>query len=218
MKIFIGHDSKYPQATKVCKKSMLDFNNSLDIEILDKQKLKDDGVYSREDVAGESTEFSFTRFYVPYLMNYEGIAMFCDNDFLWKCDPMEMKMWLMNNDVAVVKHEYYDANDTKMDGVVNKAYPRKNWSSLMLFDCGKLKHMTKEYLDNARPPELHELRWAEHIGGIPKVYNWLVGVYNQADCGCGPIKAYHYTNGGPWFDKYKNGEKSLEWWKVYESL
>ena len=64
MRIFIGHDSKFPQATQVCRKSMLDFNKQLKIYYLDKAKLKHTDVYGREDVAGESTEFSFTRFYV----------------------------------------------------------------------------------------------------------------------------------------------------------
>ena len=63
------------------------------------------------------------------------------------------------------------------------------------------------------PSELHELRWAETIGSIPIEYNCLVGHYE-----CSDAKALHYTNGGPWFDKYKNKEKSLAWWTVYENL
>ena len=213
MRIFIGHDSKFPQATQVCRKSMLDFNKQLKIYYLDKAKLKHTDVYGREDVAGESTEFSFTRFYVPLLCGYDGIAMFCDNDFLWQCDPMELVSYLGDNDIAVVKHEYYSVTGTKMDGIENKSYPRKNWTSLVIFNCSKLKHLTKEYLDKAKPSELHELRWAESIGDIPKEYNCLVGHYE-----CNNAKALHYTNGGPWFDKFKGAEKSLAWWTVYKSL
>ena len=213
MKIFIGHDSKYPQATEVCKKSIIDNGFTGDIEILDKAKLKTKGIYGRKDIKGESTEFSFTRFYVPLLMDYKGIALFCDNDFLWKCNPEETLEYLGDNDVAVVKHPMYSAKGNKMDGVKNKTYPRKNWSSLMLFNCENLTFVSKEYLDNAPPSLLHELRWAYDIGEIPMEYNCLVGYYN-----CDNAKALHYTNGGPWFDKYKNAEKSLDWWKVYESL
>ena len=83
----------------------------------------------------------------------------------------------------------------------------------MLFNCENLTFVSKEYLDNAPPSLLHELRWAYDIGEIPMEYNCLVGYYN-----CDNAKALHYTNGGPWFDKYKNTEKSLDWWKVYESL
>jgi len=213
MRIFIGHDSKYPQATEVCKQSMLNFNSKLNINYLDKFKLKEQGIYGREDIPGESTEFSFTRFYVPLLCNYKGIAMFCDNDFLWRCNPLELLDYLGDNDVAVVKHPTYKATGNKMDGVENKTYPRKNWSSLMIFNCNKLQHLEKAYLDKATPSLLHELRWAYSIGEIPMEYNCLVGHYK-----CNNARALHYTNGGPWFDKYKNSEDSIAWWKVYESL
>lgn len=214
MRIFIGHDSKYPQATKVCRASMESYNSNLNITYVDKQHLKKYEFYGREDLSTESTEFSFTRFYVPMLCNYEGIALFCDNDFLWKCDPLEVEKYLGDNDIAVVKHEDYEALGIKMDGKENKSYPRKNWSSLIVYNCSKLKNLTKEYLDNASPSDLHELKWADKIGEIPRSYNHLVGVYKPHN----KIKALHYTNGGPWFDKYKDAELSEEWWSTYKNL
>lgn len=214
MRIFIGHDSKYPQATKVCRASMESYNSNLNITYVDKQHLKKYEFYGREDLSTESTEFSFTRFYVPMLCNYEGIALFCDNDFLWKCDPLEVEKYLGDNDIAVVKHKDYEALGIKMDGKENKSYPRKNWSSLIIYNCSKLKNLTKEYLDNASPSDLHELKWADKIGEIPRSYNHLVGVYKPHN----KIKALHYTNGGPWFDKYKDAELSEEWWSTYKNL
>ena len=214
MRIFIGHDSKYPQATKVCRASMESYNSNLNITYVDKQHLRKYEFYGREDMSTESTEFSFTRFYVPMLCNYEGIALFCDNDFLWKCDPLEVEKYLGDNDIAVVKHEDYEALGVKMDGKENKSYPRKNWSSLIIYNCSKLKNLTKEYLDNASPSDLHELKWANKIGEIPRSYNHLVGVYKPHN----KIKALHYTNGGPWFDKYKDAELSEQWWSIYKSL
>ena len=214
MRIFIGHDSKYPQATKVCRASMESYNSNLNITYVDKQHLRKYEFYGREDMSTESTEFSFTRFYVPMLCNYEGIALFCDNDFLWKCDPLEVEKYLGDNDIAVVKHEDYEALGVKMDGKENKSYPRKNWSSLIIYNCSKLKNLTKEYLDNASPSDLHELKWADKIGEIPRSYNHLVGVYKPHN----KIKALHYTNGGPWFDKYKDAELSEQWWSIYKSL
>ena len=214
MRIFIGHDSKYPQATKVCRASMESYNSNLNITYVDKQHLRKYEFYGREDMSTESTEFSFTRFYVPMLCNYEGIALFCDNDFLWKCDPLEVEKYLGDNDIAVVKHKDYKALGIKMDGKENKSYPRKNWSSLIIYNCSKLKNLTKEYLDNASPSDLHELKWADKIGEIPRSYNHLVGVYKPHN----KIKALHYTNGGPWFDKYKDAELSEEWWSTYKNL
>ena len=212
MRIFIGYDSRYPQASKVCRKSMEKYNDNLDITFLEKDFLKKINYYGREDIPGESTEFSFTRFYVPMICHYEGIAMFCDNDFLWKCDPTEMIKYLGNKSIAVVKHEDIDVKQTKMDGIVNKQYPRKNWSSLIIYNCSKLKYLQKEYLDTASAAELHELRWVDdnEIAEIPRSYNHLVGYYKKHN----KIKALHYTLGGPWFKEYENGELSEEWHKV----
>ena len=216
MRIFIGHDTRYKMATLVCQKSIREFNPDIKISWLDKHKLKDKGVYGRKDLPGESTEFSFTRFYIPLLMHYSGIAMFCDNDFLWMCDPMEVVEYMRPNDaIAVVQHKDYNVKETKMDGVENKQYPRKNWSSLIVFNCDKLKHMTKEYVDKATASHLHELRWVDDnaLGNIPDNYNVLVGTHDTLGA-----RALHYTNGGPWFKEYTNSEKSLDWWTVYESL
>ena len=118
--------------------------------------------------------------------------------------------------MAVVKHDDYEAETNKMDGIKNKSYPKKNWSSLMLFRCDQFeKKLTKEYLDKATPAQLHEFHFIheDNIGSIPKDFNCLVGHYD-----CKNAKALHYTNGGPWFDEYKDGELSEEWWKVYNSL
>ena len=216
MRIFIGHDSRFPQATRVCKQSILRFWPEADITFLDKAQLTKAGIYGRKDVEGESTEFSFTRFYVPLLCNYKGIALFCDNDFLFMSDPRQIRRYLKDKAMAVVKHKDYEIKDSKMNGVVNKSYPKKNWSSLILFDNGQFKtKLSKEYLDNATPAQLHEFHFIndKNIAPIHKRFNCLVGHYDPKGA-C----ALHYTNGGPWFDELKDGELSEEWWKVYETL
>jgi len=217
IRIFIGHDSRYPEASKVCRQSILKYYPNASIVYLDKNLMKANGQYGREDVEGESTEFSFTRFYVPMLMHYNGYAMFCDNDFLWKVDPREITRYLNDKPIAVVKHKDYEAKENKMDGVKNKSYPKKNWSSLMLFNCSKLKMLTKEYLDNATPAQLHEFHFLNenNIAELPKRYNMLVGIDN---CTKENSRALHYTMGGPWFEEYKDAELSEEWWKIYKTL
>ena len=74
---------------------------------------------------------------------------------------------------------------------------------------------TKEYLDNATPAQLHEFHFIheDNMGSIPKEFNCLVGHYDLKGA-----KALHYTNGGPWFDDYRDAEASEEWWRVYNSL
>jgi len=218
IKIFIGHDSRYPEATKVCKASILKYWPEANITYLDKAKLKEIGVYGREDIEGESTEFSFTRFYVPMLMNYKGYALFCDNDFLWRVDPREVSRYLGDKPISVVKHDDYKVNSNKMNGVNNKSYPKKNWSSLMLFNCSRLnRKLSKKYLDNATASQLHEFKFLNEndIGEIPKRYNMLVGIDEITKTNA---RAIHYTEGEPWFDEYKDSELSEEWWKIYNSL
>jgi hypothetical protein len=218
MRIFIGHDSRHHKASKVCMESIRSHSKAGEhvITLLDKAKLTNIGFYGRKDVKGESTEFSFTRFYSPLINHFKDTVLFCDNDFLWKCNPTELLQYLGDNDVAVVKHDLKEVKGDKMDGIKNKWYPKKCWSSLMLFNAEKCKKLSKEYLDNATPKELHEFDWVDDdkIGEIPVEYNHLVGYYPKHD----NIKAIHYTNGGPWFDEYKNSEMAELWWNVYEGL
>tara|TARA_R100001509_G_scaffold100765_1_gene58943 strand:+ start:859 stop:1476 length:618 start_codon:yes stop_codon:yes gene_type:complete len=204
------------QATKTCMQSIYNHYPEADITYLNKAQLKELKIYGREDVEGESTEFSFTRFYCPMIMHYEGVSIFCDNDFLWKTDIREVIKYLGDKAMAVVKHEDYNVLEDKMGGKKNKSYPKKNWSSLMVFNNEKMKKLlTKEYLDNASPAQLHEFHYLNenNIGSIPKEYNCLVGHYD-----CDNAKALHYTNGGPWLEGYEDCHKSEEWWKVYKSL
>ena len=218
MRIFIGHDSRHTQVTRVCKKSILSYSKQGEHKVtyLDKALLTKIGIYGRENYPGESTEFSFTRFYVPLLCHYQGKALFVDNDFVFKCNPTDIEQYLREKPVACVKHNLGNIHGVKMGGVENKSYPKKCWSSLMLFDNSKLKHLTKEYLDDATPADIHQFAWVDEkdISEIPRSYNHLVGYYKKHN----RIKAIHYTQGGPWFEEYKNGELSEEWWKVYKSL
>ena len=213
MRVFIGHDSRYPDATKACYNSIKAYNKNIKVIPLYKHKLIDKGIYGRKDIQGESTEFSFTRFYVPLMSAYKGVSMFCDNDFIFRDDVAKIFKQLNDNDlVACVKHEYYKSKATKMDGVVNKAYPRKNWSSLMVFNNEKLKEvLTKEYLDKASAADLHQLAWAENkISEVDKIWNHLVGEQD----GASNAKGIHFTNGGPWFEEYKDCQFADEWRKI----
>jgi hypothetical protein len=88
MKIFIGYEETHPEMYEVCKASIERFNSTHDIRPLRKTELQNSGIYTRP-FEGESTDFAFTRFLVPYLCNYTGYALFCDGDFLWRSDPQE---------------------------------------------------------------------------------------------------------------------------------
>lgn len=208
--VYIGYDSSnYGQqlARDVCQRSIEKHNENKDvyIESLVKKELEERKLFWRDDNTG-STEFTYTRFLVPYLNNYKGWALFCDSDFLWFCDVNEVFEKYIDDKYAVlcVKHEYKNCHDkVKMDGQQQEWYPRKNWSSLMLFNCShpSVKNLTLENINTKSPAWLHRMEWChdEEIGEIDKMYNYLVNYYDDNN-----YKALHFTDGGPWHENYKD--------------
>ena len=227
--IYIGFDSSnYGQemAYEVCKRSILKYDKNIKIIKLVKKDLEEKGLFSRDDNSG-STEFTYTRFLVPYLNNYQGYALFCDSDFLWKCNPYELlDKYINKKDINItntifkpidftigcVKHEYNKCNGKlKMDGQSQEWYPRKNWSSLILFNCSRCQNLTLDVVNNETPKYLHRMEWCndEDIISFDKSYNYLVGYYD--DIKSEDIKALHYTDGGPWHPGYENTPFADEW-------
>ena len=140
---------------------------------------KNRGIYSRT-FQGESTDFAFTRFLVPYLSNYTGYSLFCDGDFLWRSDPSELMKYAANfMTVSVVKHpKLITSQHTKMNDKVNRPYEKKYWSSLMLFKNNMCHRLTPEYVNQALAGDLHGFKWAKSIGSIPATYNHMIGYYD----------------------------------------
>src|ERR1041384_5075189 len=72
-------------------------------------------VFTRPTEPTQATEFSFSRFLVPYLSQYSGWSVFLDCDMLFVEDIY--KLWEQRDDrysVMVVKHDYKPKSDTKM--------------------------------------------------------------------------------------------------------
>ncbi len=228
LKIYIGYDSNQnnpPLCNKVvnspyevCKKSIENHNSNIEIIPIQLQKLIDDGVYTREHDPKATTEFTYSRFLVPYLNNYKGKALFIDSDFLWQCDVEELlEFYNSENSVSCVKHDYTPRSKTKMDGIKQSNYPRKNWSSLMLFNCehDDCKKLTPDVIATETPQYLHRFNWTsdELVGEIPLEYNFLEGDYDFMD----NPKVIHYTNGGPWYKTW-DGEYRKNWIDIYNTL
>jgi len=222
MKIFIGWDSREDIAYQVCRESLARNSSEwLDIKPIKQQEMRERNLYWREHDPLSSTEFSFTRFLVPYLAGYEGWALFMDCDFLWRGDVAGIMDYADPSvPVMVVQHRYKPKETTKMDGAVQHQYPRKNWSSLMLFNCGheSVKHgLTLEQVNIGTGMYLHQLKWAgTHIGALPIAYNYLEGWYTKNDCP-NPV-AVHFTRGGPWFKDWGNVEYADEWLAVAKEM
>ena len=213
--IFIGYDSKEKVAYNVLSHSIIQ-NSTKPVAItpIALNNLKDDFV--RERNALSSTEFSFSRFMIPHLMNYQGWALFMDCDMLMFEDIS--KLWRMRDDskaIQVCKHNYIPKEDKKFLGQVQTKYEKKNWSSFMLINCKKCTTLTPDYVNKASGLELHQFKWLEGdhlIGDLPLEWNWLVGEYEHKE----DVKNVHFTEGGPWFDDYKNCDYAKDWFANYK--
>lgn len=159
LRVFVGFDFREELAYEVCRHSLLKRTTvSLEIIPLKLQNLTKQGIYTRPRDPTESTEFSFTRFLTPFLAGFEGWAMFVDCDFLYTADMRELAE-LIDEQYAVmcVHHNYTPKTTVKMDGVLQTSYPRKNWSSMVLYNCAhpKNKLLTPELVNSALGAFLH---------------------------------------------------------------
>lgn len=218
LNVFIGWDSREEIAYEVAKHSLLQ-NASIDVNVnpIKQQYLIMQGLYTREVDPLASTEFTYSRFFTPYLAGFEGWALFCDCDFLYFGDVAELLQYQDESKaVACVKHDYTPKETTKMDGQEQTVYPRKNWSSFMLFNCShpSTKKLTPEIVNSESGAFLHRMQWADddEIGEIPTVWNWLEGWNDITETG--RPKAVHFTSGGPWFENYQDVEFAEEWKKI----
>lgn len=208
-RIFCGWDSREPIAFSVLAHSILT-RASVPVSItpLALQNLR--RIYMRERGPLESTEFSLTRFLVPYLSGYQGFSVFMDCDMLCQADILDLWLPVLADPgraVYVCQHDYSPKSSIKFLNQPQTAYSRKNWSSLMVFDNAKCQMLTPEYVNEASGLELHRFLWLEPphvtpqamdkglIGSLPLTWNWLVGEYPD------DLRAemLHYTLGGPWF-------------------
>lgn len=210
MRAYLGWDAREAEAFHVCRYSIKRQNPDVDVIPLRQQDLRKQKLYWREEARSRdgvltdasdhkpfSTEFSFTRFLVPHLQN-SGWALYADSDFLFESDVAELfALRDPKYAVMVVKHDHAPPDGLKMDGVPQTKYRRKNWSSLILWNCNHDANKKLTLQDvNERPGSwLHAFEWLDEseIGSLPKEWNFLAGV----DKTNREPNAIHYTLGIP---------------------
>ena len=214
LNIFIGWDSREDIAYQVAKHSIENKAKHTNVIPLKQNVLRKNKLYWRDEDKLASTEFTFTRFLVPEIMEFNGWALFMDCDMILTTDISEL--FAQADDryaVMCVHHDYTPKEGVKMDGKQQTIYPRKNWSSVMLFNCGHPSNraLTKELVND---PEingayLHRFSWLkdEEIGKLHHTWNYLVGWYNDIET----PNLIHYTEGGPWFENYQDCEFAELW-------
>jgi hypothetical protein len=220
LNIFIGYDPREAVAYHVCANSAIRHSSKPIVfhplaltnlkSFYDERHNTKTGLTETEP----TNQFIFSRFLTPYLMDYKGLALFVDGDMIFREDPaklFEQHEW--GKAVSVVKHNYKTKSPVKYLNQTNMDYERKNWSSVMLFDCGHLdcKKLTPEYVQNATGKQLHRLDWAkdEHIGMLPLEWNWLPDEYGENK----RASLIHHTLGTPCFldPEYSLAPMAAEW-------
>jgi lipopolysaccharide biosynthesis glycosyltransferase len=217
LNVFIGYDSEQDIAFSVCKQSILNYTN----ESVIINKINSDTIngYNRAFDPLASTPFTYARFYIPFIANYEGCSVFCDGDFLFLNDiKILFDMFDPNFAVQVVKHNYTPSSTIKMNNKIQTSYPKKNWSSLIIWnnEHPKNKQLNLSLLNSSTGSFLHQFKWLEEtdIGEIPCSWNWLVGWYQKSEK-LFP-NALHFTEGGPWLKPIENEYDNI--WIEHKNL
>lgn len=211
--IYIGYDPREAIAYHTMVNSFIRHSSiPLNFTPLALDNFKD---FFEETHQDGSNQFIYSRFLTPYLNDYKGWALFCDGDMIVLDDVKEL--FDMRDDskaVMVVKHDYKTRMTKKYLGAVNQDYPRKNWSSVILWNCGhkKNKKVTPEFIMNSTGAELHRFTWLDDkdIGEIPVEWNWLDGEFDRNPNK--DAKLIHYTLGTPCFGEFGAfGSYASEW-------
>ena len=207
--IFVGYDPREAIAYHACVNSIIR-NASKPVAIVPVAL----GLFKdyKETHTDGSNHFIYTRFLVPHLMEYTGWAIFIDGDMIVRGDIAEL--WNQRDDykdVMVVKHDYKTRMPVKYLGAKNEDYPRKNWSSVILWNCNSFpnRQLTPQFVQHATGSELHRFSWLEddRIGELPPEWNWLPDEYGiNRDA-----KLLHYTLGTPCFQEFADTPQSDEW-------
>lgn len=225
-RIFIGYDPREEEAYRACVYSMnihasrfipaqpiiLSEVQRATLYWRDTRKLEDGRLFDVVSQAPMSTEFAISRFLTPYIAQYRGWALFMDCDVMFRGDVAEIfDLADSRFAVQVVKHKPFLAEGTKMDGQAQIAYPRKCWSSVMLFNCEhpSVRALGLQDINAQTGRWLHEFAWLddEEIGDLPLTWNWLAGVSPAIK----NPSLVHYTLGIPSMRGYEHAPFADEW-------
>ena len=212
--VFVGYDSAQDIAYKVLRYSILvNATRQVDVYPIILDDVRKRFGFNRVHDPLQSTEFTYTRFLVPLMCDYQGIAVFMDSDMLALGDVSQLfDLDMTPFALRVVKHDHKPLNPVKMGqlGRVQQAYPRKNWSSLFIADCSKLKCWTKEAVETKSPAWLHRFEPVpdDAIGDLDKTQWNVLDYYDNIN-----TKLVHFTEGGPWLPGCENHPYGDVWFR-----
>ncbi len=217
--VFIGYAPHERAAVNVLADSLVQ-HSSLPLAITPIVARQLAPQFQRERNTNQSIEFSFSRFLVPWLMDYQGWAVFMDCDMLARGDIAEL--WALRDEqfaVQCVQHDHVPSASVKFLGAVQTRYANKNWSSLMLFNCNQCTALTPDYVNTATGLALHRFEWLgddTRSGPLPlDRWNHLIDVQppDPRPAAQGGPALVHWTMGGPWYQgtRLGGGLLAAEW-------
>lgn len=211
IRVFVGFDQREAATFHVLNQSILD-TTTVPVSITPLHGPMLDGFDGQQD---GTNAFIYSRFLVPELMKWEGWALYLDSDMLVQTD-LE-RLWARRDEskaVMVCQHDYEVRHKRKFIGTPieadNAVYPRKNWSSLILWNCGHPSNriLQRQFVAEAGGRYLHRFSWLrdEQIGSLPLSWNHLADEvpYESADL-------IHFTLGAPGFEYYQYCNHADKW-------
>jgi len=214
IRLTVGYDERESIAYHTFIQSLID-NSSIPISVTPLVLRSIKNYYERH--TDGSNSFIYSRFLTPLIYGYDGWAIYADGDMVCRSDIK--KLWDLRNEkyaVMVVKHDYKTKSQKKYLGNINQDYPRKNWSSLILWNC---KHpsnscLTSDYIMTKSGAYLHRFSWLDddEIGELPITWNWLTTEYPDNY----NAHLLHYTLGTPCFSDYAESPMADVWHKAHK--
>lgn len=160
------------------------------------------------------TQFSYLRYYIPFLSSYDGWAIYMDSDQFSRADIAEL--WNKRQNQFDIMCAKSDLNQKTARGPQMAQYARANWHSVSLWNCSALKCLSVDVVNKASKEWLRDMQWTtdERIGGIGMEWNHLVQVYDENPT----ANHVHFTVGGPWAEAFKGVEYSKEWFDLHKRM
>lgn len=227
LRVFLGFDSSQMVAWNVAASSLrrtattkIDIRRvGLDTPLyMRPTKLLEHGYWDEISGAPMATGHAIARFLVPHLCDYHGWALFTDGDVLFRKDIAQLLALADESKaVQVVQHTPMEIRHgvapQKMSGEAQTLYARKNWSSVILWNCGHPfnRALTVEMVNALPGRMLHRFCWLEdaQIGALPPEWNVLIGEREHPD-----PAICHYTLGLPNVAGYEHCAWSDEWFDL----
>ena len=216
VQVFIGYDDSMLKDYYVANKSLIE-HATVPVSITPISLKSLGKLYTRDVDPKASSQFTYSRFFAPYLLDYKGWSIFVDSDVVFLDDIKNL--YELRDDkysVQVVKHSHVPNTLTKMGGISQSDYPRKGWSGVIMFNNDKCKVLTPDFVNTASGATLHRFLWLDdnEIGELPFRWNFLVGEYEMISPN--DISLLHYTLGTPMYKDYRDSDYSSIWKKHEE--